>query len=78
MIQTKLLLLEYSVIKSPTVIKWKLKTIRTIRDLIAQIDFNTEMVPVDNVEKLRDLLTSLKGNKLSEDEMKLVKELVII
>lgn len=78
MIQTKLLLLEYSVIKSPTVTKWKLKTIRTIRDLIAQIDFNAEVVPVDNEEKLSDLLTSLKGNKLSNDEMNLVKELVII
>jgi len=78
MIQEKLLLIEYAVVKNPHIYKWSLNTVRKIRDLIAQIDFNAEVVPVESATSLQHLLTSLKGDSLSEDESELVVELVTI
>ena len=78
MIQTKLLLIEYSIINESKNNQWKLKTVRLIRDLLAQIDFSAEVVPVENVNKLTGLLTSLKGSDLNHEEKLLVKELVTI
>ena len=78
MIQTKLLLIEYSIINESKNNQWKLKTVRLIRDLLAQIDFGAEVVPVENANKLTGLLSSLKGSDLNHEEKLLVKELVTI
>ena len=36
----------------------------------------SEIVPLENVNKLSSLLISLKGSRLTEDELSLVEELV--
>ncbi len=54
----------------------KIETIIEFKELLNQIDFSTEVVPIEDNEKLTNLLTSLKGKQLSSIETKLVEEIV--
>ena len=76
MIQTKLLLIEYDTINNPEQDLLKLKTIRSVRNLLMKIDFISETVPLENTDKLKELLTSLKGDPLTKEESMIAKELI--
>ncbi|PHS67349.1 MAG: hypothetical protein COB12_04190 [Flavobacterium sp.] len=78
MIQTKLLLLEYATVNDAAQNHWKLATIRNIRNLLLLLDLNAEVVPVNNARSLQNLLSSLKGEDLNDNESKLVEELITI
>jgi len=78
MIQTKLLLLEYATINDSDQNHWKLAAIRSIKNLLLQLDLNAEIVPTSNLGKLKSLLISLKGDQLSKEEAKLLEELVMV
>jgi len=43
--------------------------------LFNQIDFSAELVPTKDPEKMITLLTSLKGEDLTEQEVKLVHQI---
>jgi hypothetical protein len=75
MIESKLNLLEQATMHSPIQDHLKLKAIRDTKKLLNQIDFNAEVVPLENSTKLEKLLVFLKGNLLTKDESKLVEEL---
>jgi len=53
----------------------KLETITTIEKLLSEIDFSSEEVPVNDVEKLTNLLKVLKDGELNANEIALVKEI---
>ena len=78
MIQTKLLLIEYDTVNNPEQDLLKLKTIRSVRNLLMKIDFISETVPLENTEKLKELLTSLKGETLTKEESNIAEELICI
>ena len=78
MIQTKLLLIEYAAINGPESNRWKLSATRCIKDLLTHIDFNSETVPLESGRKLKELLTSLKGDLLTNEEIKIADELITI
>lgn len=54
----------------------KIETVRTFRYLFDEIDFSSEEVPYEDIEKLTELLTFLKGKELNKCETNLVKELI--
>jgi len=54
----------------------KIETIKKFKDLLQQIDFSAEIVPTDNIKLLTHLMSSLKGNKLTNEETELVETLV--
>ena len=56
----------------------KIEAIRVFRELLKQIDFSSEIVPIENNEKLTEMLTSLKGKRLSGCETKLIEEITAI
>ncbi len=76
MIQTKLLIMEYAAINDHAQNHWKLSAIQGIKNLLTQIDFNAETIPLENTKKLKKLLTSLKGSVLSKEELSIVEELI--
>ena len=53
----------------------KLETITTIEKLLNEIDFSSEEVPMNDVEKLTTLLSLLKEEELNTNEIALVKEI---
>ena len=53
----------------------KLAVIRSIRKLLNQIDFSSEIVPIEDKESLERLFVSLKGKTLDKDEKELIEEL---
>ena len=53
MIQTKLLLIEYATVNKSEQGAIKLKSIRTVRNLLMQIDFISETVPLESSDKLK-------------------------
>jgi len=53
----------------------KLETITTIEKLLSEIDFSSEEVPINDVEKLTNLLSLLKEEELNIKEIALVKEI---
>ena len=77
MIQTKLLLIEYDTVNNPEQDLLKLKTIRSVRNLLMKIDFISESVPLESVDKLKELLVSLKGDRLTNEESMIAEELII-
>ncbi len=78
MIQTKLLLLEYTTVNDDSQNHWKLAAIRNIRNLLLHLDLNAEVIPANNASRLQNLLSSLKGEDLDREEKLLVEELVTI
>ncbi len=76
LILTRLLLIEYATVNSEGRNHQKLKAIREIRNTLLQIDFMAEIVPLENVKNLINLLSSLKGENLSNEELGLVGELI--
>lgn len=53
----------------------RLVAANTIQELLNQIDFNSEVVPMHDSEKLIKLFTSLKGKELNITEIGLIKEI---
>lgn len=76
MIELKLALIEKIAMTNPKKNPLKLKTIKDVRRLFAQIDFNAELLPTESAVKLTALLIFLKGTQLTNEESKLVEELV--
>lgn len=55
----------------------KLKAVKTIKDLLIQIDFKAEIIPLEDVTKLSQLMFELKGQDLNEDEFRVIKDLIM-
>lgn len=55
-----------------------LSALKNIKESLNQIDFDAEIVPVDNKSKLIQLFTSLKTEDLIEDELYLIDQIVQI
>ncbi len=53
-----------------------LKSIESIKELLNQVDFSVETVPMKDINKLSQLLVFLKGKALNDDENKLVEIIV--
>lgn len=54
----------------------KLTAVKTVKELLNQIDHDAEVVPLEDEEKLSTLLVSLKGQELSDGECRLVERLI--
>ena len=54
----------------------KIETVKVFKELLNQIDFTAEVVPVEDSERLTKVLTSLKGKQLTGCEAKLVEEII--
>ena len=76
MIELKLTLIEKIAMTNPKKNPLKLKAIKDVKRLFAQIDFNAELLPTESAVKLTALLIFLKGTQLTYEESKLVEELV--
>lgn len=75
MINIKLLLLENSTHDNTKQGVARLAAIKSIQDIISQVDFATEEIPIDEPKKKIEVLTALKGKKLSKPELGIVFEL---
>lgn len=49
--------------------------VKNLKELLNQIDHEVEVVPLKDKKKLSDLLVSLKGQALSDDEFRLVERI---
>ena len=76
MIELKLAFIEKIAMTNPKKNPLKLKAIKDVKRLFAQIDFNAELLPTESAHKLKLLLIFLKGTQLTNEESKLVEELV--
>jgi len=76
MILNKLLKLEMEAIKTIAEKEKKIQTIQDIKELLDQIDFDSEVIPMENKEKMEELLISLKGKHLTISESQLVNEII--
>ena len=76
MIELKLAFIEKIAMTNPKKNPLKLKAIKDVKRLFAQIDFNAELLPTESAVKLTALLIFLKGTQLTNEESKLVEELV--
>ena len=54
----------------------KLAAIKSLQNLLDQIDFDVEIVPMEDFEKLSKFLDSLKGNALNEEESELLGRII--
>lgn len=54
----------------------RLICIKTIQVLLGQIDFDVEVVQLDNLEKLTNLIISLKGRALNKEECELLERII--
>jgi hypothetical protein len=55
---------------------YRLKTISRFREWLTEIDSKAEVIPINNMERLTNLMVSLKGEALNKDEFELVLEIV--
>ena len=76
MILAKLSEIKLSTLKNIKNESKKLLALKSINKILCQIDFSTEDVKINNTENLKKVLTSLKGDKLNKNEIKLVREII--
>ena len=76
MIKAYLIVTEYLLMNDKTTPANKLRAVHSVKMLLDNIDFSAEVIPGDNPEKLATLLSSIKGEPLTQDEYKLIDELV--
>lgn len=53
----------------------KILTINSIENLLSQIDFDAEVIPIDDSEELIQLLSTLKDEKLTKEEIEMIQEI---
>jgi hypothetical protein len=53
-----------------------LVAIKTVKELINQIDHEVEEVPLQDKDRLSRLLVSLKGRELNEEESRLIERII--
>jgi len=53
-----------------------IKAARNIKELLAQIDLSVEVIPENNLDMFSRLISSLKKEELSKDELRIIKEIV--
>jgi hypothetical protein len=58
--------------------KRRLRSIRSVKELLSQLDFSVERIPEDNPERLIELLEELKGRRLDQGEEELVQEIFMV
>ena len=55
----------------------RFKTVSTLKNLLLKVDFKTEVIPDYSLDKLSNLLIELKGNKLTNEEKIVLKEIIL-
>ena len=50
--------------------------VKTVIELVNQIDHNVEEVPLEDRDRLSSLLISLKGSELNEEECRLIDRII--
>ena len=53
-----------------------LKAIGTIKSILSNVDFKTELIPTDDKKRLNNLLVFIKGSKLTPEELYITKKIV--
>jgi len=53
-----------------------LKAINTIKKILSNVDFKTELIPTDDKKRLDNLLIFMKGSQLTVEELHITKKLV--
>jgi len=56
--------------------KKNLIAVKNLSQLIDQIDFDAEVVPLENKDRLSRLLVSLKGSELNENENGMIDKIM--
>lgn len=54
----------------------RLNAIKSISEMLSEIDFTAEEVPIEDESRLSRLLVSLKGKPLAQNEIDLINEIV--
>ena len=54
----------------------KYEAAKSIKTLLEQIDFSAEVVPENNLDMYSRLIASLKQEELTEEENRIIKEIV--
>lgn len=76
MILDKLLVLELEAKSNIYKEQNRMICIKGFQQLLSQIDFDSEVVQMENSEKLTNLLISLKGEPLNEEEIELLDKII--
>lgn len=76
MILEKLMVEEFAAERTIREEYTKLKAIKSISELLNQIDFSVEVVPTKDPDRLKRLMISLKGEPLNSEEVKVIHSIV--
>lgn len=76
MILERLMLAEQTAIENIKINIRRISAAKSIRKLLEQIDFSSEVVPLEDEERLSNLLVTLKGKSLDDAEKELINELI--
>lgn len=76
MTKVNLLLAEYMTKDIGTADTSKLEALQSIRELLSHINHNAEIVPEHSVNRYITMLTSLKGEPLSQAETRVAEEII--
>ena len=77
MIMERLTAIEHDVKNRICLEQKSLVAVRTLKELMDQIDHEVEDVPLEDKDRLSRLLVSLKGGALTEEESRLIERIII-
>jgi hypothetical protein len=77
MIRERLTAIEHDVKNRIYLEQKSLVAVRTLKELMDQIDHEVEDVPLEDKDRLSRLLVSLKGGALTEEESRLIERIII-
>jgi len=76
MILDKLSKMECETELESRVVADRVKAIKSLREILSQVDFSVEEIPMGDNDRFLGLLKSLKDGALSNDEEKLIDEIL--
>lgn len=72
MIIEKICVLEYGMMNNS--LKWE--AIKQLKEAVKQIDFNSEVIPLNNYNRLVKIFESLLNRRLNQDEKTIIEYLI--
>lgn len=76
MILEKLLIIELEIEDNVNNELKRIKAIKSIKNLLSQIDFSVELVLIKGKDRLIEILYSLKGKQLNKYEINIIEKIV--
>lgn len=76
MIKEKLLIMEYNILQTEVINSPKANALKQLKTALNEVDFNSEIIPLCDYNRLQKLFKSLLKRELNIEELSIIEKLI--